>query len=50
MYTATPIPVLTGSAAQRFETNAQRNEARRGSQNLSAAYDSLKEILNRSAK
>jgi hypothetical protein len=50
MYKSTPIPVLEGAAAQRFEAQAQQNESRRGSENYSEARAALKTILDRSAK
>lgn len=49
MYTANPIPTLQGNAANRFEKNALRNDALRGSQDYSKARQALKTILNRSA-
>ena len=49
MYTATPIPTLEGAAARRFEQQAQRNEARRGSEDYSGARRDLQTILQRSA-
>ena len=50
MYKSTPIPVLEGAAAQRFEAQAQQNESRRGSENYSEARAALKTILDRSVK
>lgn len=49
MYTANPIPVLEGAAAERFYKQAQRNEARQGSEDYSEAYRALQTILQRSA-
>ncbi len=50
MYTATPIPTLEGTTAQRFQRQAQCNEARRGSEDYSEAYRSLETIMRRSAQ
>lgn len=50
MYKSTPIPVLEGAAAQRFEAQAQQNESRRGSEDYASVRASLKNILARSAK
>ncbi len=49
MYTASPIPTLEGAAAQRFQQQAQSNEARRGSEDYTEAYRSLQTIMRRSA-
>ena len=50
MYKSTPIPVLEGAAAQRFEQQALQNESRRGSENYTEARDALRTILDRSEK
>ena len=48
MYKSTPIPVLEGAAAHRFEQLAIRNEKRQGSENYTEARNALRTILARS--
>ena len=50
MYTANPIPVLEGAAAQRFQEQAMKNDSRRGSEDYSEAFRALQTILHRSAQ
>lgn len=50
MYKSTPIPVLEGAAAQRFEQQAMQNENRRGSENYTETRAALRTILDRSGK
>ena len=47
MYKSTPIPLLEGAAAQRFEQQVMQNESRRGSENYSEARAVLRTILDR---
>jgi hypothetical protein len=48
MYTANPIPTLNGAAAIRFQQLAERDEARRGTEDYSEARIALQTILRRS--